>query len=61
MPELTPNDDPRENVGNADSMMDCRLGQLRVVRMDDGTEIESRSMTKAERQMGMNFGEGKAH
>ena len=47
MPELTPNDDPRENVGNADSMIEY--------------EYKDRSMTKAERQMGMNFGEGKAH
>lgn len=46
---------------NCQYMMDYRLGELRVVRMDDGTEIERRSMTKAERQMGMNFGgEGKA-
>ena len=43
-------------------MMDYRLGEIRVVRMDDGTELERRAMTKAERQMGMNFdGKGKAN
>lgn len=34
---------------------DYRIGFLRVTRMDDGTEVESRPMTSAERQMGMNF------
>lgn len=42
-------------------MMDYRLGRIRVVRMDTGEEIESRSMTSQERQMGMSFGDGKAH
>ena len=32
-----------------------RTGHIRVVRMDDGSEIESRPMTSQERQMGMNF------
>ncbi len=41
--------------------MNYRLGTVRVVRMDDGTELENRVMTKAERQMGMNFGGEKAH
>lgn len=140
MPELTPQDDPRENVGNADSMieyeykdrdlpvpltdqerlqlgqdmaaaqskaeqterdkeaadkafkgqieaayadvsdvaqklrfgkvnrtvscqhmLDYCLGRIRITRMDTGEEIESRSMTSQERQMGMSFGDGKAH
>lgn len=32
---------------------DYRLGWLRVVRMDDGTELSSRPMTADERQMGL--------
>lgn len=42
-------------------VLDYRLGRIRVVRMDDGAEIESRSMTSQERQMGMSFSEGKEH
>jgi len=38
---------------------DYRLGHIRVIRMDTGEELESRPMTKAERQMGMNFDDGK--
>ena len=41
---------------NCQFMQDYRLGEIRVVRMDDGSEISRRQMTKAERQMGMNFG-----
>lgn len=53
--------------GKVDRLVSCqivsdyRLGHIRVVRMDDGTEVESRAMTSAERQMGMGFGsDGKA-
>lgn len=38
-------------------MLDYRLGEIRIVRMDDGTELSRRAMTKAERQMGMHFGD----
>lgn len=41
---------------NCQFMQDYRLGEIRVVRMDDGTEVSRRQMTKSERQMGMNFG-----
>ena len=34
---------------------DYRLGYITIVRLDDGTELESRPMTREERQMGMNF------
>lgn len=34
---------------------DYRLGHIRTVRMDTNEEIESRPMTRDERQMGMNF------
>lgn len=37
---------------------DYRLGWITVHRMDDNTELQSRPMTKEERQMGMNFEEG---
>ena len=54
-------------VGKVDRLVSCqivsdyRLGHIRVVRMDDGTEVESRAMTSAERPMGMSFGsDGKA-
>ena len=38
---------------------DYRLGFIRVTRMDDGTEVESRPMTSNERQMGMKFPDDK--
>lgn len=34
---------------------DYRLAWISIHRMDDHTEIQSRPMTQAERQMGMNF------
>lgn len=36
---------------------DYRLGHVTVHRMDDGAELQSRPMTKEERQMGMHFDE----
>ena len=42
---------------NCQYMLDYRLGEIRLVRMDDGTELSRRAMTKAERQMGMHFGD----
>lgn len=39
---------------------DYRLGQVRIIRMDTGETLEDRPMTKAERQMGMNFPDEKA-
>jgi hypothetical protein len=41
---------------------DYRLGWITIHRMDDMTELQSRPMTKDERQMGINFdmGNGKA-
>lgn len=50
--------------GKKPSMVQCkikrdyRLGYITVTRMDDNTELESRPMTREERQMGMNFEEG---
>lgn len=50
--------------GKKDQMVQCRIkkdyrmGYISVMRLDDGTELESRPMTKAERHMGMNFDEG---
>lgn len=34
---------------------DYRIGYIRVMRMDDGTEVSSRPMTSEERQLGMRF------
>ena len=36
---------------------DYRLGWVRVVRLDDGTEVDSRPMTADEQQIGMSFGQ----
>lgn len=50
--------------GKKASMVQCkikrdyRLGYISMTRMDDGTELENRPMTREERQMGMNFEEG---
>lgn len=38
-------------------MVNCRLGEIRILRMDDGAELSRRAMTEAERQMGMQFGD----
>lgn len=40
---------------------DYRLGWIKIHRMDDNTELQSRPMTKDERQMGLHFenGDGK--
>ena len=40
---------------------DYRIGFIRITRMDDGTEVESRPMTSAERQMGMKFPDEKGN
>jgi hypothetical protein len=51
----------RLRVGKKMTLVQCqirrdyRLGHFRVIRLDDGSEVDARPMTSAERQLGMQF------